>query len=763
MNDTKSSRKSISPANCRPGSRGGRICPGRRHDLAYHDRPLPVRRALMSTRKQGTGRRAAAALLAFLLLALSACAGKGGEAPGPDGRGEALSDRHFTRERLLLPGPDLQASLTARAGDGVILVAWDAERHNRLCRLDLSSWEISLLSEPLPGLVQCLDAGSDGSVRAYWLDEEGRLCQTRIGPDGAAAEGPVPLPPELTETDVFLYEIRAVGEGALLYSSRGLLLVGADGTLQRDYQTGSDLITLLRCGDDSLLVVSERDERATVRLLQADGTLGEGLALPDKYDRFLPGEDGETLYGLLGGTLFHIDRRSGARSPYAELGAASVGYGFLPLSWESFLTTDRGVPVLWRLGEAGELVTLSLASCSALDAFHYWQLRDVVNAFNESQTGTELRLVDYSAYDTHDDPMAGIKRLGMDIIGGNAPDLIDLDCLATVAPSARLFENLRPYFDAEEDLSYEELLPGVRRVLERDGGLYELVPSFTVSILCGPASVVGDGSHWGLADFFALVEQYGVEKLLGLDIRREDFLGALLVSGSRDFVDYGAATCRFDSEDFIRMLELIKQLPTERSGLYTLNEVYHGRQLLSYYSSGNAFDPLFMFQVTNGVYHGGAVPLGFPSDTVRGALMTPTLRLGMSAGSIHKDEAWSFLRYLLQPAYQYQEQFVPVLSGALEERFKAWVLYGSYKIMGGIQVSEDSEEDGMPVEQATEETVRRVRQILDSLCSTNRYDAVLYDIIMEELAPFFAGDKTAAQAAASIQSRASVYLAEQYA
>ena len=28
--------------------------------------------------------------------------------------------------------------------------------------------------------------------------------------------------------------MRAVGEGALLYSSRGLLLVGADGTLQRD-------------------------------------------------------------------------------------------------------------------------------------------------------------------------------------------------------------------------------------------------------------------------------------------------------------------------------------------------------------------------------------------------------------------------------------------------------------------------------------------------------------------------------------------------
>jgi len=42
------------------------------------------------------------------------------------------------------------------------------------------------------------------------------------------------------------------------------------------------------------------------------------------------------------------------------------------------------------------------------------------------------------------------------------------------------------------------------------------------------------------------------------------------------------------------------------------------------------------------------------------------------------------------------------------------------------------------------------------------YDQKLYDIVMQEAQAFYSGDKTAEQAAKLIQSKASIYMSEQF-
>lgn len=52
--------------------------------------------------------------------------------------------------------------------------------------------------------------------------------------------------------------------------------------------------------------------------------------------------------------------------------------------------------------------------------------------------------------------------------------------------------------------------------------------------------------------------------------------------------------------------------------------------------------------------------------------------------------------------------------------------------------------------------------IVDKVDGVNEYDAAIYDIVINEAEKFYAGQNTAAQTAQAIQSRASIYLSEQF-
>jgi hypothetical protein len=60
----------------------------------------------------------------------------------------------------------------------------------------------------------------------------------------------------------------------------------------------------------------------------------------------------------------------------------------------------------------------------------------------------------------------------------------------------------------------------------------------------------------------------------------------------------------------------------------------------------------------------------------------------------------------------------------------------------------------------TEEEAAQVRALIESLDRIQRMNSSLLEIINEEAAPYFAGDKTAREVAAIIQDRISIYLSE---
>ena len=160
--------------------------------------------------------------------------------------------------------------------------------------------------------------------------------------------------------------------------------------------------------------------------------------------------------------------------------------------------------------------------------------------------------------------------------------------------------------------------------------------------------------------------------------------------------------------------------------------------------------------------------LGFPGDeTGCGLIMNGRVRLAMSAQSECKEGAWQFIRGFFSEEYQQAActtsaaKFpvrVDVLEWLGEQELTStpnesvngysengYYLYGEYK----------------EVPPMTEEDVAKAIAYLKKVNRVEYVNYEVYGIVTEEVEPFFAGQKSAKEVAKIIQSRVSIYLAEQ--
>ena len=79
----------------------------------------------------------------------------------------------------------------------------------------------------------------------------------------------------------------------------------------------------------------------------------------------------------------------------------------------------------------------------------------------------------------------------------------------------------------------------------------------------------------------------------------------------------------------------------------------------------------------------------------------------------------------------------------------------------GMSTGDGSDYQEFEVYAATQEEIDKYLDLIERVDSTYRYDEKLMAIITEETAPFFAGQRSAAETASIIQSRAKIYVNEQ--
>lgn len=413
-----------------------------------------------------------------------------------------------------------------------------------------------------------------------------------------------------------------------------------------------------------------------------------------------------------------------------------------------------------------QTITLGIVRVSNPDS-----LQKTINEFNKLNPELQVEIQVFKNQD----------ELNMVLLKKEGPDLLEMNRASRdVLANKGVLEDMSPYLSDSTAVRKEDLLPSVLRTCYYQGELLFIIPDFAIHVLAAAEEGVGRNYGWSPEDVLDFAERNpDIPVLDSTSYNRWFLLADLLRADMDSYIEWEERKCYFDSDRFISLLERVNKLkvdefaPTRHDvdGIALTRERFLNKEyLLMNTPLSRMEDYVYMKEALEG---NGSI-IGYPvQDRSPHFLMNCEYIFGMNSASKNKESAWLFLEYLLSKEYQsrYIEERpsgFPVRKDIFEEML-LYSLLDRYPPDIHTHVSDFNtftftETDYFP--EVTGEDKEAIRYIVD-----NSYlDLVGYggnggtvnymDIIAEEVSAFFAGDKTAKEAADIIQSRIMIYINE---
>lgn len=277
-----------------------------------------------------------------------------------------------------------------------------------------------------------------------------------------------------------------------------------------------------------------------------------------------------------------------------------------------------------------------------------------------------------------------------------------------------------------------EYFDNILELMNYDGQLISVITSYTLDAMAVDASYVQDCEALTWDDYAQLMDE------TGFYIHRywEYVLPSFLTTSLEAFVDYEMPCAQFDSDSFYTYIETLLNLSRneniEPTDLITDTSIAGTNVFVA--NRENPATPAYSY-------------VGFPNIQGYGisANYLSGLNLAIFSDSACVDGAQEFIAFLLSPAWQENLNCtLPILRRALKTTDQLT------SILSGTQ------------ELTSAEDLDRLIHLIESANTSSSYDADLYTIAAEELPALFLGEKTLSETVKVIQSRASIYLSEQY-
>lgn len=368
--------------------------------------------------------------------------------------------------------------------------------------------------------------------------------------------------------------------------------------------------------------------------------------------------------------------------------------------------------------------------------------RSIVNValydMDESGVGSALRKLNASGseyeYVERNYNVNELDRLLADIYSDSPPDLLLYNNNVNTTSSA--FEDLYTFIDADNELSRESFLPNLLEALSVNGELHELWQDVTVNTLAARTSDVGSGIGLKVEDYERIVassEKY--EAVFQSFMSKENLLKWVATIGISSFIDKENGTCNFDNQDFSQMIAWCASMG---------NDVPEG----SDYSSLDISEVLLSVEMISTPdrlktirenFGEPYVFVGFPITENRGNFYSNGYNgcMAIPKASRNKEGAWEFIRSQLIESTQLNVKYsLPVNLSALKHMAESVLTDEELDLFMGL--------------------------LNDTKYVENYNDSAVRDIIIECGEAYLSGVKTLDETISLIQTKASVYFAEQY-
>lgn len=457
-------------------------------------------------------------------------------------------------------------------------------------------------------------------------------------------------------------------------------------------------------------------------------------------------------------------------------------YAALPDGRIGVCTSDWGTSektlILLERTPAAEVVqkeTLTLGCMSISQS-----LQSAVVNFNKNSDKYRIEIkeyaasLDWSVENAYEDARTQFFN---DILTGNAPDMfmagdIDLKMFAQKG----LIEDLAPYLESSTVIKRGDFFASILDAYTVGGALCAIPRSFQVMTLMGRASELGEKSGWTMEEMMAYADQYPDAEIFPYT-SKENALSTCLAFDFDSYVNWETGECYFDTPEFKLVLEFAARFPSQSElnydGPSEPVKLINHTALLSEVS----FSDPQQWQVSERMFNEPVTAVGYPSSHSNGVLATGQDAVCISAYSANKEAAWAFIASLLVEESQSNGMFMwgyPVNKAVYDREMKE-AMEPDYMLDENGEPMLD--ENGEPIEVSHssygwgndfEIEIYSVKQreadatleLINSVSGIYYYDSNLMNIITEETAPYFAGQKSVDEVADIIQSRVRIYINE---
>lgn len=402
-------------------------------------------------------------------------------------------------------------------------------------------------------------------------------------------------------------------------------------------------------------------------------------------------------------------------------------------------------------------------------------IKKAVSAFNKNNSEYTIRMVDYYALygeGTDNGYQAAIEKLNTDIIAGNMPDIliISSELPFNTYVNKGLIEDLYPWIEQDREYSLEDYDTEILDVLDTEGNLYRLAPSYSLITMAIKAKYA---NGLDTMTYDQIIDAYKASgcKMFTEPTDKSQVLQTAFIAANSQFINEEKATCSFDSEAFKGLMDFLELFPEKTAD--SVFEDFYMNHFETAFREDYSFASVCTIQsmsdyqrITKGNFGEDVAFIGFPSVDGRGSSIRANDALAMSSKSQFKEGCWEFMRYFISDDYQDKLQYgLPIKKSSMEktaEKMKE-KLYSEYVWEGVMRRYPESYRlNGETIEMPpmTDEDIAEFMSILHIAMQTADVDPKVINIVSEECKSYFNKNSTVDEIANRIQSRVQIYLFE---
>lgn len=535
-------------------------------------------------------------------------------------------------------------------------------------------------------------------------------------------------------------------------------------------------------------------EKAPAELLFAENVYAYSIAPGQMgYDFLVSNET--ALYGYNVGDAELTEICNYANSDIDTSNSRSVPIvlsdGRLMLSFFDYDSMSNEVLLLRKLdpSEIKEKYVITVAG-----AYIDGEIKSEFIKFNRVSEDYKVVFKDYSSYNNEANEWRGAyDKLAEDILSKNyAPDIIMLDTYGMDIDSLiskGALADLNNFIDSDEEFNREDYLNNVFEALETNGGLYMITPAVNFRTLAGKKSIFGDKTGWTMKEFIEMHNALGEDERMFTEATRDGIGKQLLGICVDQFIEEDGR-CNFNSEEFKSILAYLKDIPEDYKAyenMWQENNNYW-QEMEASYSKGTTKlyqSYIYNFNIIPEVeaYLGEEVTfIGYPTESgENGTFIMPSTLIAIGANSKVPAGAWEAVKRLLSDEYQNKYsgdrnedgsggrayQF-PLNKNIIKKRLTNDILpyYYTYTDENGETVKEEYDntywisDAEVKLRKSTEEDAQRLFDIISGASVMYTDNSKIIEIIMQDAAAYFDGEKSVDEVANIINSRIQIYVSE---